>query len=209
MLSCRLVDFKISEDFAMKKLLVIVFAIFALVMSQELRAVATSRGAANIPPPVGGYASTAQGSFAVCLDPDTFAEESCTTAGAVVLPINYLAAGELTFDYNGNACGTFVQDGSDIPVGASSSQVSTSTNVGKFLNYDPTTGIGDLSFTAYSGGKCQGATFDAAGATIASTGTGHFVVSRGGNRVDGIFTSLTSPSGGFGGFSLSFVYFKQ
>jgi hypothetical protein len=204
-----LVDLKILEEFAMKKLLVIVVAIFALVLSQEVRAVAAPRGAANIPPPVGGYAATAQGSFAVCLDPDTFAEESCTTAGAVVLPINYLAAGALTFDYNGNACGTFIQDGSDIPVGASPSQVSTSTNVGKLLNYDPATGIGDLSFTAYSGGKCQGATFDATGATIASTGTGHFVVSGGGNRVDGIFTSLTGPSGEFGGFSLSFVYLKQ
>jgi hypothetical protein len=193
----------------MKKLLVIVGVIFTLVMSQEFKAVAASRATANIPPPVGGYASTAQGSFAVCLDPGTFAEESCTTAGAVVLPVNYLAAGELTFDYNGNACGTFIQDGSDIPVGASPSQVSTSTNAGKILDYDPATGVGDLSFTAYSGGKCQGTTFDGTGATIASTGTGHFVVSGGGNRVDGIFTSLTGPSGGFGGFSLSFVYLKQ
>jgi hypothetical protein len=193
----------------MKKLLVIVVAIFALVISQELRAVAATGDGANIPPPEGGYAATAQGSFAVCVDPDTFAQESCTTAGAVALPINYLAAGELTFDYKGNACGTFNQDGSDIPVGASPSQVSTSTNVGKLLDYDPATGIGDLSFTAYSGGKCQGTTFDGTGATIVSTGTGHFVVSGGGNRVDGIFTSLTGPSGGFGGFSLSFVYLKQ
>ena len=193
----------------MKRLMMIVVAIFALVISQELRAVAATGDGANIPPPEGGYAATAQGSFAVCVDPDTFAQESCTTAGAVALPINYLAAGELTFDYKGNACGTFNQDGSDIPVGASPSQVSTSTNVGKLLDYDPATGIGDLSFTAYSGGKCEGAAFDGTDATIASTGTGHFVVSGGGNRVDGIFTSLTGPSGGFGGFSLSFVYLKQ
>ena len=123
--------------------------------------------------------------------------------------VNYLAAGEVTFDYKGNACGTFNQDGSDIPVGASPSQLSTSTNVGKLLDYDPATGTGDLSFTAYSGGNCQGAAFDGTGATIVSTGTGHFAVSGGGNRVDGIFTSLTGPSGGFGGFSLSFVYLKQ
>jgi hypothetical protein len=193
----------------MKRLLMSLVAIFAFVMSQELRAVAAPGNGAYTPRPEGGYASTAQGSFAVCVEPDTFVQESCTTAGAVALPINYLAAGELTFDYKGNACGTFNQDSSEIPVGASPSQVSASTNVGKLLNYDPATGIGDLSFTAYSGGKCEGTTFDGTGATIMSTGTGHFAVSGEGNRVDGIFTSLTSPSGGLGGFSLSFVYLKQ
>jgi hypothetical protein len=194
----------------MKRLLTVVVAIFALVMSQELNAVA-GIGGANIPlvALAGGYSSTVQGSFALCLDPDTFALESCATPSALVLPITYLAAGQITWDFKGNACGSFSQVQSNLPVDASPPQVSPTIIVGKLLNYSPTTGAGDESFTAYSGGSCNGAVFNGTGATIVSTGTDHFVVSGRGNRLDGIFTSLTDASSAIGDFSLSFFYLKQ
>jgi hypothetical protein len=119
----------------MKRLLIIVVAIFALVMSLELNAVA-GVGGTNIPlfTLAGGYASTVQGSFAICLDPDTFALESCSTPGALVLPLTYLAAGQITWDFQGNACGNFTQVQSDLPVDAHQPQVSPTIIVGKLLN---------------------------------------------------------------------------
>jgi hypothetical protein len=194
----------------MKRLLIIVVAIFALVMSQELNAVA-GLGGANIPliALAGGYSSTVQGSFALCLDPDTFALESCATLGALVLPLTYLAAGQITWDFQGNACGSFSQVQSDLPVDVSPPQVSPTIIVGKLLNYSSATGGGDESFTAYSGGSCNGPVFNGTGATVVSTGTDHFVVSGRGSRLDGIFTSLTDASSAIGDFSISFFDLKQ
>jgi hypothetical protein len=54
------------------------------------------------------------------------------------------------------------------------------------------------------GGK-KLASFDKSGATLNSRGTGHFVASENGNRIDGIVTSLTNPTNSIGGFSLSTV----
>jgi len=195
----------------MKRLLKIVVAIFALIMSQELNAVAGGVGGVNIPlfTLAGGYSSTVQGSFAICLDSDTFALESCATASALVLPLTYLAAGQLTWDFQGNACGNFSQVQSNLPVDATQPQVSPTTIVGKLITYSSATGSGDASFTAYSGGSCNGAAFNASGSTIVSTGTDHFVVSGRGNRIDGIFTSLTDASSAIGDFSISFFDLRQ
>jgi hypothetical protein len=79
----------------------------------------------------------------------------------------------------------------------------------QITNFDPTKGIVDGSFTTYSGGKCNGASFDDSGATVMSTGAGQGVLSNKGAREDGVFTSLTDPVGGIGAFSLSYVRQKQ
>ena len=194
----------------MKRLLIVVLAIFVLVMSQELNAVA-GVGGANIPlfTLAGGYASTVQGSLAVCLNSYTYAYESCTTPGALVVPLTYLAAGQITWDFLGNACGSFTQVQSDLPVDAHQPQVSPTIIVGKLLNYSSVTGAGDESFTAYSGGYCNGPVFNGNSATVVSTGTDHFVVSGRGSRLDGIFTSLTDASSAVGDFSISFFNLRQ
>ena len=65
--------------------------------------------------------------------------------------------------------------------------------------------VDDESFIAYSGGSCNGASFDSIGATKFSTGTDHFVVSEQGKRVDFQLITLTNPADSVGGFSLSGV----
>jgi hypothetical protein len=79
----------------------------------------------------------------------------------------------------------------------------------KTLNYDPASGTGDWPFTVYTGGKCNGATFDSAGATVNSRGTVHFVASGNGKRIDGIFPSFTDDVGGIGDVSVSSINLKQ
>jgi hypothetical protein len=194
---------------SMKKLFVISGAIFALIMSENLSRVAADEGQIPLSKLAGGYASTVQGPFAICLDPKTFLEESCTTAGALVIPFTGSDVGRVTFDKKGNACGTYGQVLSNLPVDASPPQVSTLNVTGKLLNYDPVSGTGDQSFTTYTGGQCNGATFDNTGATVNNTGTDHFVASGNGKRIDGIFTSVTDAVGGVGDFSVSIVDFKQ
>ncbi len=71
-----------------------------------------------------------------------------------------------------------------------------------------------MSLTTYSGGRCNGATFDSGGATEIATATAHFAASNGGKRIDLIITSLvgfvTDTTGNvFGDFSLSGTLLKQ
>ncbi len=157
----------------------------------------------------GGYASIVPGSFAICLNPATFLEESCTTAGALVIPLTSMNVGKVIMDSNGNACGTYSEVNSNLPVDASPPQVVALNVAAKLLNYDPASGTGDESFTSYTGGKCNGAAFDSVGATVIGTGTDHFTASGNGKRIDGIFTSLTDAVGGIGDFSFSFFNLKQ
>ena len=67
--------------------------------------------------------------------------------------------------------------------------------------YDRETESGDGTFTSYIGGKCMGADFNSAGATITSSGSTHFVVGDDGKRSDVLITSFTDPVGGIGDFS--------
>jgi hypothetical protein len=41
----------------------------------------------KFPLPFGQFSVTSQGSLAVCINPGTFTEESCSTAGALVVPL--------------------------------------------------------------------------------------------------------------------------
>ncbi len=125
------------------------------------------------------------------------------------MPFTTVNVGQATADGSGNSCGTYSGVESSRPLGTTPPQVSTLNVVGKVLNYDPTSGTGDQSFTSYSGGNCNGATFDSTDATVVSSGTDHFVASGSGKRIDGIFTSLTDPVGGLGDFSISFINLKQ
>jgi hypothetical protein len=193
----------------MKKLFMILVAIFASVISENLSRVAAGEGEIPLSTLAGGYASTVQGSIAVCLDPTTLLEESCTTAGALVIPSTALSVGKLTIDHQGNLCATYTQVRSNLPVDASPPRVFAVNVAANTLNYDPASGTGDWPFTTYTGGKCNGATFDSMGATVRTTGTVHFVASGNGKRIDGIFTASTDAVGGIGDFSLSTLNLKQ
>ncbi|MBV8773564.1 MAG: hypothetical protein JO166_14725 [Deltaproteobacteria bacterium] len=68
--------------------------------------------------------------------------------------------------------------------------------------YDSTTGIGSASYTGYSGGSCNGTSFDSSGATEIGSATLQFVVTRGGRQIDITFTQLTNPTNSIGSVSL-------
>jgi hypothetical protein len=191
----------------------VMLAVFAAVLSQKAiagKGASSSSGDHGIPLPAAQFSSTVQGSFAICLNPTTFAQESCSTSGVLAIPLSYLATGASTQDNEGNSCGTFTQVVSDLPVDASPPTVTANTHVtGKLLNYDSTIGAGDTSFTAYTGGTCNGVTFDSTGATVVSNGTSHFVVTDDGKRIDFLFTTLINSTSSIGDFSLSGTDLRQ
>ena len=156
----------------------------------------------------GGYASTVQGSIALCLDSSTFAEVPCDTA-TLVLPFTDISVGNATYDNKGNNCGTYIQVVTSLPPASSPPNVVSFTTQGKVTKFNQVTGTIDAAFTTYNGGKCNGSVFDGTGATIQSTGTGHGVLSAKGARTDGIFTSLADPIEGIGGWSFTYVDLKQ
>jgi type VI protein secretion system component Hcp len=113
-------------------------------------------------------------------------------------------------DEEGNSCSNVTEVGSDLPVDASPPTVTANEHtVGKQLNYDSTTETGDISFTTYAGGTCNGATFDSTGANEISSGSLHFVITDDGKRVDFLVTTLTNSTGSIGDFSLSGTNLRQ
>jgi hypothetical protein len=195
----------------MKKLLVVMTAAFVLVMSQGLREVAAGDDeGVPLKALAGRYGDTLHGSFALCLDPNNnFAEISCADPKAVVFPQTTVQVGNEKLDAKGNSCETCTETDSDLPVDLSPPLVGVFHGIAKITSYDPATGSGDATFTNYIGGKCVGASFNSTGATINSTGTGHFVVSDHGNRIDTITTSVTDPTGGVGDFFFSGTNLRQ
>src|ERR1700692_1153930 len=108
---------EIWGECSMKKPLMILFAIFALVMSLNLRAGAAGNG---FTPPFllsGAYASTVQGVLAVCVSPTTSLEESYKRGGALVMPFTTVNVGQATADGSGNSCGTYSEVESSRPLG--------------------------------------------------------------------------------------------
>jgi hypothetical protein len=164
-------------------------------MSENSSRVAADEGGIPLSQLAGGYASTVSATQANCLNPVSFLKESCTTGGALVVTVTGLAVGELTLDQKGNLCATYTEVVSNLPLDASPPQVAPFHVASKTLNYDPARGTGDWPYTAYSGGKCSGATFDSAGATVINTGNVRFIPSGKGKRLDGVFTSSTDPVG--------------
>jgi hypothetical protein len=191
--------------------LLVMLAALAAVLGQKALA---GQGGDNgeqggIPLPTGQFSTTVQGSFAICLNPTTFAQESCSTSGAFAIPLSSRQNGVSTIDASGNSCQTFMEVDSVLPLDASSPSVTNGNSVGKLLNYDSMTGTGDSSFTSYTGGACHGATFDSAGATEVFSGTLHFVVTSDGKRIDILITKLTNPIGSIGNFSTSGTNLRQ
>jgi hypothetical protein len=181
-------------------LLAVMLAAFAAIVSQKAIADGEHHG---IPLPSSQFSITTQGSFAIC-------SESCSTSGVLVSPKGFLDNGIATVDTTGNGCETFTEAISDLPVDASSPFFSANEHhVTQLLNYDSKTGTGDSSFTHYTGGTCNGATFDSTGAMEVSSGTLHFVVTNDGNRIDFLVTKLTNSTSSIGDFFFSETYLRQ
>jgi hypothetical protein len=197
----------------MKKLLVVLVAAFVLVMSHGLREVAADdNNGIPLKALAGRYADTSHGYFALCLDKTKFpaaVEIICSDTNAVVFPQTVVDVGNETDDTKGNSCETYTETDSDLPPDLSLPFVAVFHSVGKLKSYDPATGSGEGTFTNYSGGNCVGAVFNKGSATVASSGTFHFVAGNGGNRVDFLATSLTDPVGGIGDFSFSGTNLRQ
>ena len=96
----------------MKARYIFLLAIFAAFLSQK----ALAQDALNLPLKAGQASATLTGSFAVCLNPTTFAEEACTTLHVVSFPLTLVSVGFIIGDAQGNSCQTFTQTLSDFPV---------------------------------------------------------------------------------------------
>jgi hypothetical protein len=188
--------------------LLFILAGFAIVAGQKAVAAEGDGDPRGIPLPAGQFSETAQGSQAICLN-SVGVLEDCNTSGVAVIPINILENGAGSIDSKGNSCFTLTDADSVLPVNAIHPLVFLGHSVGKVVSYDSTTGTGDSSFIAYSGGQCHGATFDHAGATKISSGTDHFVVTAGGSRIDFVTTSLNTPSSAIASFSTAGTNLRQ
>jgi hypothetical protein len=170
---------------------------------------ATSAGAQSIPEPSGQYSIARHGSFAVCLNPAAnYADESCSASGVFAYPVTVIAVGSITYE-SGIGCGTDTEIFSALPPSALPSTLGPETVVVKVTNYSSTTGVGAASYTGYSGGSCNGASFDSSGATVIASGTLQFVVTEGGKQVEITFTQLTNPTSSLGSVSLFDTDLKQ
>jgi hypothetical protein len=161
----------------------------------------------------GTYTITGTGSFAICTG-SNFKEKPCSKfipATDHFIPQTNVQLGEITNDVTGNSCSTYTQTTSDFPVDFSPPSVATFHDVvlARNTTYDPSTGVGDVSGTSYTGGSCNGAVFNNKGATIVSTFSAHFVASDNGNRIDTLLTKLQDPIGGIGDFSFTGTDLKR
>jgi hypothetical protein len=59
---------------------------------------AEGAGKKGIPFPSGQFSATSEGTYAICLDPSTFAVEPCSTSGVGVFPFSLRTSGALTLD---------------------------------------------------------------------------------------------------------------
>jgi hypothetical protein len=190
-----------------------VFAVVGLVLLADHGAAAG--GGIPLKALAGNYATTCQGPLALCLDSSTFAPTNCGTGSPVVLAFSVLKIKALTRDAEGTACATFIETDASLPVGKNPPAVSpVHPETITIPSYDPTTGMGDFDGTQYSGGKCDGSSFDSNGATATVTTTEHFVASDGGKRIDTVLTSLVLPpvmgsGNAIGAFSLSCTSLRQ
>ena len=161
----------------------------------------------------GNYAVTLQGSITTCVDP-TAKPIDCKAPTATAIPFTVLQVGENTRDENGNACATFTVVRTTLPVDNKLPKVGVIRAVATVASYDPATGTGDQNVITYSGGTCNGASFDSMGAPPTGTNSAHFAVSNDGRRIDLVLTSNVSYVTGItgnsiGAFSLSAIQLKQ
>lgn len=94
--------------------------------------------------------------------------------------------------------------------GSTAPIVSTLVLVDQTVDYNPATGVGDVTFTNYSAGSCIGAVFSPAkGTVVTASGASHLVASSNANRIDVIDTALTNPQKNIGSFAISAVFLRQ
>ena len=169
----------------------------------------------QIPLPVGQYSITGQGSFTTCVNPNTLKQEACGTAGELIVPEITVRTGVNILDQQGNFCVSAVDVTTPnipplYPILMPPIVTADSHVAGKVLDYDPSTGSGDSTFTTYRGGTCTGATFNSTGAIVVNSGDSHFVVTAAnGGRYDAIVTKITTPANSIAGFSYSVTGLSQ
>ena len=168
------------------------FGVLAIGLAASSQAIAGS-----IPLPSGNFALTVNGS-----------ESSCTSPTSCI-QLNIIEAGATVRDSAGNGCGTHTAVVAFSPPVQGPPITAQVTHVFKVTNYDPTTGIGDQLLTEYNGGKCNGAIFIQGTAAQQVTGTLHFVVSEGGNRIDNVVTALSFGNNPATNFLLTFTERSQ
>ena len=158
--------------------------------------------AGGIALPSGHFSFTSQGSEANC-------------SGGSCVTLNIIEAGNMVRDSAGNACGSHTAVVTFTPATPGSPIVVPSVmTVLTLLNYDPATGTGDASLSEYNGGSCNGAIFNAAGATQTVSGSLHFTVSNGengngGDRIDSVLTSLNIFGSPVPNFLITFTERQQ
>ncbi len=172
--------------------LLVIVATFAGVLTSN----AADSQQGGIPLVVGQFSFNAQGTVGLCFEPNSINLELCSTPtppGVNVISAMGTDNGAVTWA-DGHSCASYTNVQSLLPLGPSAQPSGKFTLVTTLLHaYDPTTGTGENSFVTYYGGKCNGAIFDGATATVFSTGTEHFVVSDGGNRLDFVLRPSRIP----------------
>jgi hypothetical protein len=197
----------------MKRILVSIVVLSLVVAYATPKVAGQSAVPAALPVPLaslaGHYVGSANLQFGLCFNPKYTATEPCSTKGAVTAQLNAVVLAQGVSDTKGNGCGSFsgtetFLSGSTSPIVFGGITVSTT------LDYNPATGVGDSSFTNYSAGSCIGSVYSTSkGAVVTGTGTLHFVVSSGGNRIDNIATSETNPQHNIGSFAGSGFSLRQ
>jgi hypothetical protein len=174
----------------------------ALAIGLSVGSQAMAAGSSRIALPSGHFSFTAQGTEATC-------------AAGPCITLNIIETGNMIRDSAGNACGSHSAVVTTIPATAGAPIVVPSViTVLSLLNYDAATGTGDASLSEFSGGACNGSTFDAAGATQIGSGALHFTVSsgdnaNGGDRIDSIITALNVQGSAVPNFSIVFTERQQ
>jgi len=170
----------------------------------------TARADDQYPYPSGTFSFTNTGLLAVCLNPTTSALEACTTPGVLAEPLSVVEVGSVNYDHQGHGCLSETASEQAFPPGASTMPLNPNQHeVWTITKFDPTNGTGDEKFTVWTGGQCNGPTFDNTGATQTASGTLHFVLSEDGRRLDSQYTSITNSTDSLGAFSLYAVCRKE
>jgi hypothetical protein len=145
----------------------------------------------------GRFASRGNGFFTLCFNSNFSALVDCASSPPHVLPFNQTCISHSTLDAAGNSCG--VQTCTSAPVFGTTfpADVTTRTNVGTTISFDPTTGSGTATGKQYVGGSCNGAVFDITGATKVADFTTSFDVSDSGNRIETILKTYNAVTSAF------------
>ncbi|MBV9481569.1 MAG: hypothetical protein JO249_12580 [Acidobacteria bacterium] len=190
------------------------YAILFVMLLAVAAVAASADDEQGIPEPSGSYAVSVHGSFALCLNPsENFAAGACGASGVTAYPVSFEEVGTITYA-SGIGCESVYQVLAALP----SSPAYTAPNivspnahtVVKITSYDAATGVGTASFTGYTGGSCNGASFDSSGAIETATGTLQIVVTEGGKRNEVLVTQNTGvPVSDLASVQLSGTDLKQ